>query len=488
MQRARLKPTITKIRKKQQPHTYAPRKTAALTLAQHILHLQRTVGNRAVRRLFAPGAAAGKHLIAPELTHTIKIKQAAVLPCIALSPEKDQSAGGGSKLPGEVLDVDRNGRQILVAREVGSPRGYDDRLQAAAVARLAKADPAAAAKDKAGKWHAFETKAGIIAEEASANDPRAAKRPGMFSDVDVLPSFGEIALAQQDLADLKAKLLRLDALEVEWRKEGKHPDVVKGIHDERTRTQQRIIKVNQRRAAVIFGVTESEVQLNLHVSDRVAGLINLTTDPGPGANSSARHGPVAGQSNMDFHPGLVAAFDLNASLLDTPERAQGALFHEVSHLKDFELAQLWVGRYEQETKRVFVGKGGGLKPFLEWVNEQVRKKRLSAADGELVVDEAADASATTEARSNIRTFLTFFQTGLFDEATRALTDYATALPPGTIYASPPSNAPVLAELTSELQAARRQAAKPAQANFDAALAAAKKVNATTWFAQIDFLK
>ena len=51
MERARLKPTTTKISKKQEAHTAAPQNTPALTLAQHILHLQRTVGNRAVGRL-----------------------------------------------------------------------------------------------------------------------------------------------------------------------------------------------------------------------------------------------------------------------------------------------------------------------------------------------------------------------------------------------------------------------------------------------------
>jgi len=50
MERARLKPTTTKISKKQEVHTIARRKTPH-TLPHHILHLQRTVGNRAVGRL-----------------------------------------------------------------------------------------------------------------------------------------------------------------------------------------------------------------------------------------------------------------------------------------------------------------------------------------------------------------------------------------------------------------------------------------------------
>jgi hypothetical protein len=51
MERVRLKPTTTKISKNQEAHTSAPQNTPALTLAQSILHLQRTVGNHAVGRL-----------------------------------------------------------------------------------------------------------------------------------------------------------------------------------------------------------------------------------------------------------------------------------------------------------------------------------------------------------------------------------------------------------------------------------------------------
>jgi len=51
MERARLKPTTTRISKQQEAHTSAPQHTPALTFAQHILPLRRTVGNRAVGRL-----------------------------------------------------------------------------------------------------------------------------------------------------------------------------------------------------------------------------------------------------------------------------------------------------------------------------------------------------------------------------------------------------------------------------------------------------
>ena len=51
MERARLEPTATKISKHQEAPAAASQNTPVLPLAQHILHLQRTVGNRAVGRL-----------------------------------------------------------------------------------------------------------------------------------------------------------------------------------------------------------------------------------------------------------------------------------------------------------------------------------------------------------------------------------------------------------------------------------------------------
>ncbi len=62
------------------------------------------------------------------------------------------------------------GRSWSSARSV-IPRASDDRLQAIAVARLAKADPAAVALYKDDKWHAFETMKGIDVNLASALDP-----------------------------------------------------------------------------------------------------------------------------------------------------------------------------------------------------------------------------------------------------------------------------------------------------------------------------
>ncbi|GLR87976.1 hypothetical protein GCM10007857_46880 [Bradyrhizobium iriomotense] len=410
---------------------------AAFTFGHHIAF---------ARDRFRSGAS---QLMAHELAHTVQ--QAATSPQLALKPDPETPGPEvvRSAFDGALLGNDRQDRQILVKREVGDPGGYDDRLQAIAVARLGKAEPAAVALDKSDKWHAFETTTGIDVEAASANDPvakaaEARARKGIpFKQVEFLPSLSGIEASK------------------------KGPDTT--------------------RAAYVLGVGESEIAFHKRPSEREAGKINLTENPGPGANSDARHGAAAGQE-PGFKPGMITAFDIDKADLDTPTRAQGALFHEVTHLKDFEMAQRWVDLYQTETKRMFVG-GPGLKYFQKWIDEQAAKKppRLSAAEAELVVDIAADVSATTEARANIRTFLEFFRAGLFDDATRALTNYAAALPPvGREYGTPPQGSPVIAELTNELKAAFKRASKERKSQFEAAMAAARKANKDAWFSTIAF--
>ena len=139
-----------------------------------------TVGHhsRFAHERFLPGTAHGKRLVAHELTHAIQ--QNATSPYIALSPKKKQPSppAASSKFDGAFLGADRNDKEILVKREVGGTQGYNDRLQAIAVARLARAEPSAVAMGKDGKWHAFETTTGINPADASANDPRVSENDG----------------------------------------------------------------------------------------------------------------------------------------------------------------------------------------------------------------------------------------------------------------------------------------------------------------------
>jgi len=54
------------------------------------------------------------------------------------------------------LGRNRAGREVEIKRELGTLGGYDDRLQAIAVARLAGIDPTAVGRDATGRWHALE--------------------------------------------------------------------------------------------------------------------------------------------------------------------------------------------------------------------------------------------------------------------------------------------------------------------------------------------
>ncbi len=446
-------------------HRDAPAEGAAAALGAAAFAYGDHIGF--ARGRFRSGASS---LMAHELAHTVQ--QAGATPHLALKPDKE--AGPEiirSSLENKLLGHDRMDRQILVKREVGDPKGYDDRLQAIAVARLAKADPAAVALYKDNKWHAFETMKGIDVNMASAMDPElpaaeARKRAGVpFKDVEFLPELAGIATSGQRVQELQGNLSKLY-------ESGTDLDA----------TRKALADAKIRRAAYVLGAKESEIAFHRSTTGREAGKVNVTEVPEKGADSDARHGPVAGQP-MDFTPGMSMAFDLDKVLLDTPARAQGALFHEVSHHKDFELAQRWVALYVKD--HIWVGKAG-LTVFRKWLNEQVKKKLLTAAEAELVVGESMDDTATTEARANIRTFLEFFRAGLFDDATRALTNYAGALPPGTHYASPPPGSYVVAELTDEMQAAFKRATVERKAKFEAAMAAARAKNSSAWFCSIKF--
>ena len=469
-------------------HAAATLGAEAFTVGQHIGF---------ARGHFLPAGAQGRRLLAHELAHTLQ--QDANFHSLALNPQKD-AAPPASGFKDAFLGTSRSGKAILVKREVGDLQGYDEKLQAIAISRLAKADPAAVAQSKDDKWHAFETVLGIDVGTAGANDPAAkliaAGVP--FKDVDFLTSVNDIGGASQTVDDLKAHLARLDALQQEWNTDPAFRESVKGatppfpqaIQDETDNTKKRLAKAEQTRAALVFGVSESDISFNISVSDRVADKVNLTGSPGTGSNSTARHGPVAHQDgDGSFSPDLVTAFDINTSEIEKPELAQGDLFHEVSHLADYRLAQRWAHRYQDETGRLFVG-GVGLPKFKEWIDAQTKTKppRLSPADAELIVDEAADASSTTEARANIHTFLAYFQNGFDKEATVTLTKYAAALLPGKAYATPPPGSPVLAQLTSELKTAQQQANKSQKALFEAAMASAKQANPSAWFTKIDFPK
>jgi hypothetical protein len=87
---------------------------------------------------------------------------------------------------GMVLGKNQQNVEVKVKREVGALEGYDDRLQAIAVARLGKAEPAVVVQDlKTNKWHALETTAGFQTGPVSASSTQGLTVVG-------IPSLGDI--------------------------------------------------------------------------------------------------------------------------------------------------------------------------------------------------------------------------------------------------------------------------------------------------------
>jgi Domain of unknown function (DUF4157) len=450
---------------------------------------------------FLPGTASGRRLVAHELMHTIQ--QAATSPYIALAPEKKQAAPapGTLKFKGVLLGANRNKEEVRVKREVGATQGYDDRLQAIAVARMARVEPAAVVLGADGKWHALETTAGFDVGPVSAN-PKASEiaAGGRAQVVEVhgLPSLAAIDQARQRVADLRAKLVRLDSLEAEWKNDPEFRKAVKGadtplpeaIEAEREKTSQNLTKANQAHAALVLGVPESEILLIATLTGRVAGKVNIVGTPGRGSPGGG-HNPLGGQT--EFEEGRASALHIDLPELDIPIRAQSILFHEAQHLKDWELAQFWVKNYTTETKGLFVKGAPGQKPFKDWLDAQVKLGRLTKADVELVIMQAGDASAYTEARANVRAFLAALQSGAPDAATKALVGYAHALKPkkeggGGQYGSPAPRSEVQAALVQELKMAYGQMSTTMKQQYNVAVATAMKEHPGAWIAELDFSK
>jgi hypothetical protein len=234
-------------------------------------------------------------------------------------------------------------------------------------------------------------------------------------------------------------------------------------------------------------VPDYEIEFASSFSGRKAGEVNIIGIPDPGSNPGG-HGPMGGDSG--FEVGQESAFWMTLQRLGEPE-APGTLFHEVTHRRDWELAQEWVGKYQTETGRLFVK--SATDPLRDWLNAQVKKGRLTKADAEMVLMEAGDASGYTEARANVREFLAELQAGAPDLATAALVSYAKALKPksqgGTgQYGNPAEGSEVTAALVAELKTAYRQMSKTMKDQYDAAVAAAKKENPSAWISELDFSK
>ena len=286
-------------------------------------------------------------------------------------------------------------------------QGYDDRLQAIAVARLAKAEHSAVVLGKDGKWHALETNAEFEVGRVSANDPKASETAASgavpFVEVHGLPSLTGIEQSRQKVDALNAKLAELSARQTTSEADRK---AVEAEKNQVSRGSPK--RIRPARNSFSACPNQKSSSTSPPRAGRPESQHNGRT---PDGLVWRHHGPVSGQEGVDFTPTMVTAFEIDLPELKEPARAQSILFHEVSHLKDYEFAQKWVNNYETEANRIFVRGEIGLKPLREWLDAQVTKKRLTKANVELILHETVDVTGTTEARANVHTFLAVLEAG-----------------------------------------------------------------------------
>jgi hypothetical protein len=346
---------------------------------------------------------------------------------------------------------------------------------------LANAEFSAVALGKDGKWHAFET-TGQLVNTATG-------------DVHPLPSRTSIGQSHQRVDELKVTLAVIDDVEKEWRtdpdfrkaRQGMSPPFPKRIQAEREATIRKLGEATQTRAALILGVPESEILPIRSLTDRAAGKVNIFVNP-PKLSTGGAHAPLGAETT--FEEGRGSAIHIDLPEFEKPARPQKILFHEAQHKFDWDFAQEWVENYKK-TGRLFVK--SALTPFKQWLNDQAKAGRLTKADVELIIKQAQDVPAYTEARANVREFLAALQAGAPDAATKSLVAYARGLKPekeGGLgqYARPETGSEVKAALVKELRTAYGQMPKDMKQQYDAAVAAAKKEYPSAWISELDFSK
>jgi hypothetical protein len=255
---------------------------------------------------------------------------------------------------------------------------------------------------------------------------------------------------------------------------------------------EKLITDRQKMAPLLFGLPGSQIQFNASTSrDNPDKMINI--DP----MNPSKTGDILGREHypgdQPFQPGLKPTFGIKLEELDDPKGAAGVLFHEVSHLKDDELAQKWVEQY-QKTGHIFVSTPEGLPAFQKWMNEQVGKRLptqtstppLTKADAEIVLDKAYNAGATSEARAYVHAAIAAVQAGNEDEAINQLKTYATALKDGRA-ATPATGSAVEPALSKELQDLYRTHPE-LRTKIQDAINAAKNANPGAWISTIKLSK
>jgi hypothetical protein len=361
------------------------------------------------------------------------------LPAIAFakSAAEEKSVYVGTRV-GRNMD----GKDVMVTRQVGAIGGYDDRLQAIAVARMAGINPAVVVNGYKKKWHALEVSANFFRGGESADNMWVSKIFG-------LPSNSAIAERRKILAGI---------------------DLSKSA--ERLREKKFI-------ASLVLGVEESEIEIIAYSSARVAGKINLTANLGSGV--AGQHGPEKNDSD-GFKKGAKTAIEIKHSELDSVSDAAAVLFHETSHRLDYDFTQVWAGKYETDTRRTFSS-----ALFTAWLFKRDTSE-LSRADAEIASDVAASAHGSTEARAYARTFMAALEAGAFDTAQKQLEAYASGLTSKPQRVNPPTARYVQDALGVELETVYRRSTTDEKKKFDAAFASIKKSYASAWISSFDHAK
>ena len=269
--------------------------------------------------------------------------------------------------------------------------------------------------------------------------------------------------------------------------ESKYPSRL--TDDEKKQLTEQLGADRQAMAPLLFGLPKSDIQFNSSTTNDDPGkMINI--DPMPPSKTGDILGREHYPKDQDFQPGAKPTFGIKLEEMDNPKEAAGVLFHEVSHLKDDQLAQKWVEQYQKEGRNFVSDRKAGMPSFQDWMNKQVGKQLptnppgppLTKADAEIVVDKAYNFGATSEARAYVHAAIAAAQSGDKAEAISQLKTYATALKDGRV-ASPADKSAVQADLQKELQDLYHKHPELRDSLKDA-LAAAQAANKDAWISKI----
>ena len=447
----------------------------------------------------------------------------------------ESKAAAPVSVVGLKLGTSKDSKDVAVKKEIGSPKGYDDEREAIAVARMAGTEPAAVIKVN-DKWHAVETSAdpsyadgksstrqhseanvviqglppysGVKKLEGEIGDKRkhlqADSDIRRYSDI-LLKTWGEAEIQKNreylknpNLGEADKAKLRDTLPENRMQVEQKLKDLQKQYptrlsEDDKKQIQADIDADRRRMSSLLFGLPSSQIQFNASSSnDDPDKMINIDrmTPTTTGDVLGREHYP----RDQEFQPGFKPTFGIKLEELDDPKGAAGVLFHEVSHLKDDQLAQKWVEKYQTDGHSFVTLPKAGLPEFQKWMNAQVGKRLatqpptppLTKADAEIVVDKAYNLGATSEARAYVHSAIAALEAGDGGEAISQLKTYAGALKDGRA-AAPAQSSAVQPALTQELQDLYRR--RPdLRGQIQGAINAAKIANKDAWISKITFSK